>query len=139
MTDPSLPAPRVGCGALITDDNGHVLLVLRRRAPEADCWGFPGGKVDFGETTEAAVRREVKEELGVEIALGGLAHLVNYIDPGAGQHWVAPVYRATITDGSPELREPDALAALEWFDPARLPDRLTEATRQTFAKPHPGG
>lgn len=132
MTTETEKAPRVGCGALIKNDDNQILLVKRLRAPEAGCWGFPGGKVDFGETVEAAVCREITEELGVSITLNGLAHLVNYIDLDENQHWLAPVYNAKIVSGTPQIMEPDALAACAWFKEDKLPENVTEATRQTL-------
>ncbi|MBV8664337.1 MAG: NUDIX domain-containing protein, partial [Hyphomicrobiales bacterium] len=65
MTD---RAPGVGCGAAIVREC-RLLLVKRRKPPEAGCWNLPGGKVDFLERVEDAVRREILEEIGVEIAL----------------------------------------------------------------------
>ena len=62
----SARAPGVGCGAAIVRD-GRLLLVKRRQAPEAGHWSLPGGKVDFGERVEDAVRRErSREEVGVD-------------------------------------------------------------------------
>jgi len=121
--------PRLGVGAFIRDAAGRLLLVQRRREPEAGHWGLPGGKVDFGETVEAAVLRELEEELGVVLRLDGLLCLVDQIDRAAGTHWVAPVYRAAIASGEPVNREPAALAAIGWFALDALPQPLTLATR----------
>ncbi|MGK9166432.1 NUDIX domain-containing protein [Inquilinus limosus] len=121
--------PRLGVGAFIRDAEGRLLLVQRRREPEAGHWGLPGGKVDFGETVEAAVLREIEEELGVVLRLDGLLCLVDQIDRAAGSHWVAPVYRAAIAVGEPANREPAALAAIGWFALDALPQPLTLATR----------
>jgi len=61
-------------GAAIVDDlrNPRSLLAARRSAPEqfAGMWEFPGGKVETNETCEAALHRELAEELGVEVSLG---------------------------------------------------------------------
>jgi ADP-ribose pyrophosphatase YjhB (NUDIX family) len=129
----SAPAPRLGVGAFIRDPVGRLLLVQRRREPEAGHWGLPGGKVDFGETVEAAVRREIEEELGVALRLDGLLCLVDQIDRAAGTHWVAPVYRAAVAAGEPVNREPAALAAIGWFALDALPQPLTLATRAALA------
>ncbi len=94
--------------------------------------GLPGGKVDFGETVEAAVRREIEEELGVALRLDGLLCLVDQIDRTAGTHWVAPVYHAAIAAGVPVNREPAALAAIGWFALDALPQPLTLATRKAL-------
>ncbi|MBB2205510.1 NUDIX domain-containing protein [Gluconacetobacter takamatsuzukensis] len=132
MTDSILPSPRVGCGAAILDD-GRLLLVLRRREPEAGHWGLPGGKLDPYETVADAVIREIGEELGIVIGLTRLLCVVDQIDRARASHWVAPVFLAAIRDGIPAIREPDALADWGWFSLGALPAPLTEATRQAVA------
>lgn len=129
----TIKSPRVGCGAALLRD-GRLLLVRRRRAPEADHWGLPGGKVDFLETVPDAVVREIDEELGVRIGRLVLLCVVDQIDAAAGIHWVAPVYRAEILDGEPAVREPDALSDAGWFALDDLPEPLTLSTR--MALPH---
>ncbi len=53
--------------ALITDEQGRLLVVVRAREPQKGTWDLPGGFADPGESAEEAVRREVREELGLEI------------------------------------------------------------------------
>ena len=118
--------PRVGCGAAIWRD-GRLLLVKRRKAPEAGHWNLPGGKVDFGERVEDAVRREIAEEIGVEIALtGSLGFVEMFAD---SQHRVSPNYAARIAAGEPVNREPDKHEALLWADPQNSPEPLATAAR----------
>lgn len=124
---------RVGCGAFIQDAEGRLLLVKRRRHPEADHWGLPGGKVDFLEPVPVTIVREIREELGVEITLTGLLCVVDQIDASAGTHWVNPVHRARIVSGEPAVMEPDALADWGWFDLSDLPAPLTLSTRSAVA------
>ncbi len=124
--------PRVGCGAAIVE-NGKVLLVRRRREPEAGCWGLPGGKVDPFERVADAVAREIHEELGITIKPIDLLCVVDQIDRARGQHWIAPVFRVDRYDGTPAIQEPDALSDLGWFDLDSLPAALTEATKQAVA------
>ncbi|HZU05357.1 MAG TPA: NUDIX hydrolase [Chloroflexota bacterium] len=50
-------------------ENGAVLLIRRRHPPFAGHYALPGGFVDYGETVEAAVVREVREETGLEVAI----------------------------------------------------------------------
>lgn len=121
--------PRVGCGAAIVQ-SGNLLLVHRRREPEAGHWGLPGGKVDPFEPVAVAVAREIREELGIFIEPTDLLCVVDHIDRPRGQHWVAPVYLIEHYDGTPSLLEPQALSAMRWFSLNDLPDPLTEATRQ---------
>jgi ADP-ribose pyrophosphatase YjhB (NUDIX family) len=127
----SARAPGVGCGAAIVRE-GHILLVKRLRAPEAGAWNLPGGKVDFLERVEDAVVREVREEVGVEIALKralGVTQMVGIDD----QHWVSPVYLGRIVAGEPANREPDKLAAVAWFPLSAPPQPLALAAREAIA------
>lgn len=125
------PAPRVGCGAAIVRD-GRLLLVKRLTPPEAGSWSLPGGKVEFGERVADAVRREIEEEIGVEIALKRLLTVVETPDVD-GQHWVAPVYLARLVAGEPRNCEPTKHESVEWFTLGEPPARLSAAARAAFA------
>lgn len=118
--------PRVGCGAAIVQ-NGKILLMRRLKAPEAGCWGIAGGKVDLFETTAEAARREIAEELGVEIAADQLLCLVDQIDREAGDHWLSAVYLAERFAGDPRILEPHKHESLDWFDLTAPPAPLTAA------------
>jgi len=124
---------RVGCGAFIQDEAGRLLLVKRRRQPEAEHWGLPGGKVDFLERVPDTVVREIREELGVAIELTGLICVVDQIDPSVPSHWVNPVHAARIIDGAPQVMEPEALSDWGWFTLDALPQPLTMSTRTAVA------
>ncbi|RSU47578.1 NUDIX hydrolase [Sphingobium yanoikuyae] len=124
--------PRVGCGAAILRD-GKLLLVQRRREPEAGHWGLPGGKVDLLETMAAATEREIFEELGLTIRARELLCLTDQIDAERGTHWVAPVYLVEDAQGETAVMEPEALAGCGWFALHALPQPLTLSTRAALA------
>jgi ADP-ribose pyrophosphatase YjhB (NUDIX family) len=127
-------SPGVGCGAAILRD-GQLLLVKRRNAPEAGCWNLPGGKVDFGERVADAVRREILEELSVEIALTrSLGHVEMIVD---GQHWVSPIYEARVVAGEPVNAEPEKHEAILWADPAAPPAPLAIAAKAALERLSP--
>jgi len=66
------PAPLVGVAAAVFNGGGQVLLVRRGRPPRQGQWGLPGGLIDLGERLRDGVRREVAEECGIEIEVGGI-------------------------------------------------------------------
>lgn len=120
--------PRLGTGAAILRD-GRLLLIRRRRDPEAGAWGLPGGKVDLFETAAAAAEREVLEETGLRFAARELLCVVDQIDREAGHHWFAPVYVVEAADGAPRIAEPEKHDGLDWFALDALPEPLTAPTR----------
>lgn len=126
------PGPRLGCGIALWRDE-RLLLVRRRRAPEAGTWSFPGGKVDPFEPTEAAARRETLEELGIEVGPLELLCVADLIDPEAGQHWVSPVYVAQEWQGEPHLVEPDKHERFDWFALDALPEQISIAVATATA------
>jgi 8-oxo-dGTP diphosphatase len=102
----TIPSPWLGISlyALVCDDAGRVLLV--QRSPlcrfEPGCWEPPGGKPEPGENLSDALAREVCEETGLEIEVGGLAGAVEFAVPGRGRV-VALVMNARRTGGVLEL------------------------------------
>jgi 8-oxo-dGTP diphosphatase len=74
-------------------------LIKRKNNPYKDSWALPGGFVEYGETVEMAVLREVKEETGLEIDLKGISGV--YSDPGRDPrgHTITICYKAHKTGG----------------------------------------
>ncbi|HYP24947.1 MAG TPA: NUDIX domain-containing protein, partial [Actinomycetota bacterium] len=59
-------APQIAVGAIVVRD-GRLLMVQRANEPGAGLWSLPGGRVEHGEYLAAALRREVKEETGLDV------------------------------------------------------------------------
>lgn len=108
----------VGVGAAIFNDEGKLFITKRGKAAknERGKWEIPGGSVEFGETFEDAIKREIKEELGVEIIIIELLGICDHIIPDEHQHWVSPTYICTISRGTPKILEPAKCEAVGWFD-----------------------
>lgn len=110
--------PQLAVSAAIFRD-GAVLVVRRARAPGRGLWSLPGGRVEFGETLDHGVQREVMEETGLGIAVTGLAGWREVLPPpdstGAG-HYVVMSFAAQWRAGEPDLN--DELDDFAWIDPA---------------------
>ena len=109
----------VSAVALI-DADGRVLLARRPEGkPMAGLWEFPGGKVAPGETPEAALDRELREELGIDICVPCLAPLTFASHSYDDFHLLMPLYVLRKWDGIVRPREGQKVA---WVRPSRLAD-----------------
>ena len=113
--------PLIGVGVVVFKED-RVLLVRRGKPPREGQWSLPGGRQRLGERIEAAACREVREEAGIEIAVGPLVDVVDSItrdEAGAVQ------YHYTLVDLLAEWRAGEAVAGhdaaeVAWADPADL-------------------
>lgn len=91
---------RVDCvGALVYDEQHRLLVVRRANEPERGLWSIPGGKVEPGEDDRTAVAREVAEETGLTVVVGGLVGEVERPGP-RGRLYVIRDYEATAVGGT---------------------------------------
>ncbi len=104
------PTLLVSAVALI-DADGRILLTQRPAGKEmAGLWEFPGGKVEKGETPEAALIRELHEELGIDTAQSCLAPLAFASHTYEKFHLLMPLFACRIWHGTPQPREDQQLA-----------------------------
>ena len=96
--------PRVGVGAVVFHD-ARVLLVLRAQAPNADQWAIPGGRLNWGESLQAAAEREILEETGVRIRAGEPIFTFDVIErdesAACSRHYVVVDLAAQYLGGEP--------------------------------------
>jgi 8-oxo-dGTP diphosphatase len=121
MTDTpaNLPTVLVVAVALI-DVDGRVLIARRPEGKQlAGLWEFPGGKVEPGERPEAALIRELREELGIEVSESCLSPFVFASHAYESFHLLMPLYLCRRWEGVVTAREHSALA---WVRPERLAD-----------------
>ena len=113
--------PLIGVGVVVFKDD-RVLLIRRGKPPREGQWSLPGGRQRLGERVAQAAAREVAEEAGIEIAVGGLIDVVDSItrdDSGAVE------YHYTLVDVAAEWRSGEAVAGHDaaevvWADPGDL-------------------
>ncbi len=104
----------------LVDADGRVLLARRPAGkPHPDLWEFPGGKMEPGETPEAALVRELAEELDINVTASCLAPIAFASEPLESVHLLMPLFVCRKWRGTPR---PVAAAALKWARPSRLLD-----------------
>ena len=104
----------------LVDADGRVLIAQRPEGKQlAGLWEFPGGKVEKGETPEACLIRELREELGIETQEACLAPLTFASHSYDDFHLLMPLYVCRRFSGIPR---PVEVQALKWVRPARLRD-----------------
>jgi len=126
----------VSVGAMIINDKDEVLLCKRsqRASNERGCWEIPGGAVEFNETLENAIHREIKEELSVDIELLEQFPAANHIIPTDKQHWVPTTFLAKLKKGNtPKIMEPEKCDEIRWFPLDYLPTPLSLITQYDVA------
>ena len=122
--------PAVSAAAILLRGDGQGLFIRRGHEPGLGRLAFVGGFVDAGETPELALRREVREEVGVELeAVTYLGSQPNtYAYRGLTYHVVDLIFVAQLAAGATPRRL-DGVAAIEWHDPLVLdPARLAFAS-----------
>ena len=128
--------PVVGVGALIFRSS-RILMAQRGKQPLKGSWSLPGGAVETGESLDAAVRREVREETGLEVRPVKVFQIFERItrdSRGAAEyHYVLIDYLCSVTGGA--LRAGDDVCRVQWMrqrDLAELP--ITEGTLAVIDK-----
>ena len=112
---------RIGVFALIFDEDQRVLLAYRR---DIDWWNLPGGGMEHGETVEEALRREVREETGLEVEVECLVGV--YSKPQKQE--VVLTFRCRVTGG--ELTATEESRECRYFAPDDLPLNTLPKHRQ---------
>lgn len=112
-----MKTPMLAADALILFDGG-VVLIRRENSPYKGSYALPGGFVEVGETVEEAVRREAREETGLDIVLLKLVGVYSKPDRDPRGHIVSICYLA---EGRGELVAGSDARSAEVFDPEDLP------------------
>ena len=118
---------KIGCEVFLRDGN-LLLLGKRKNCYGAETWGLPGGHLEYGETLDECARRELKEELGIEVPVLLLKTIVNNIDERG--HYVHMSFEAKEFSGLIQCMEPDLCYEWKWFSLDNLPKDIFKPHRK---------
>ena len=122
-----------GCNAIIRNNAGQIL--LQQRTYPRGKWGLPGGLMELGESTEDTIRREVKEETGLDLGkltLFGVYSGEGYrckAENGDLFDVVIIVYITNDFEGEAAVMDDESIS-FEWFDLESLPENIAGSHRR---------
>lgn len=124
--------------AVIIDEWERVLLTRRSIPPFKDMWVMPGGKIDLGEPILVALRREVDEEVGLDVEVGDLIDVFEHVAPGEENcHYIILFYRCRPLHDNVEHNQ-DEVAEVQWVPRNELAQYLMpDGTRYILGKVFP--
>lgn len=114
--------PRVGIGIIVVKEN-CVLLGKRKGSHGSGDWAFPGGHLEFLETPEECVYRELFEETGIKASFTYPGPWTNDVFDKE-KHYITLFMVVTEFVGEPKVLEPHKCEGWEWFEWDSLPDPL---------------
>jgi ADP-ribose pyrophosphatase YjhB (NUDIX family) len=113
--------PGCAAGAFVTDEAGKLLFIQRAREPAKGKWAVPGGFIDFNESAEEGLRRELREEVGLE--MGPMTYLCSH----PNEYFYKEVtYRPldlffmAPAAGPTKLCAPDEIQTITWLEPDKV-------------------
>ncbi|MFH1547422.1 MAG: NUDIX domain-containing protein [bacterium] len=114
--------PKVALGVMIIKD-GKVLLGKRKGSHGSGEYAFPGGHVEYMETFEDCIQRELQEECGLQVTNIELL-FVTVLCQYTPKHYVHLGFSAEWKSGIPKVLEPEKCEGWDWYDIENLPDNL---------------
>lgn len=112
------PSPALSVDAILFDQQGRLLLIRRKYPPFQGQYALPGGFVDYGETVEAAVQRELEEETGIRTGIARLIGVYSAPDRDPRRHNVSVAFLMQASSQLPVGGDDAASAAYvdDWKD-----------------------
>lgn len=145
MNDFKVGEDYIGVNCVFFCHDGHGKIVFHKRngncRDEANTWDCGGGTLEFGESFEDALRREVREEYGAEvldIKYLGTRNVLRTNKSGKTTHWVANGFAVLVDHEEVIVGEPDKMDGLGWFSLDELPAPLHSQIAEHIEKFLPG-
>lgn len=114
--------PRIRVSGILKKDN--EILFVKHRKNKKEYYLLPGGGVDFGESFEAALKREFMEEVNIEIKVKDLVFVSEGIDPKGEKHIISMVFLVEYVQGDITIPEEERIIGCEYLSPEKIKENL---------------
>jgi 8-oxo-dGTP diphosphatase len=101
---------------VLVDKTGEKVLMVKNRGEDGSYFTLPGGAVEEGETLQEAAIREVKEETGFTVEVGGLLNVCEAFFEKKGRHALLFTFHGEIVSGRINISMPDEIEEVVWMD-----------------------
>lgn len=125
--------PKVGVGVLIIKNN-QILLGKRKNAHGEGFWAPPGGHLEFNETIEECAKREIQEEVGIEIKNIKEIGFTNDFFKKENKHYITIFVTCDIESGNIQNMEPHKCEGWEFFDLNKIPENIFLSVKNAIKK-----
>jgi len=121
--------------ALVFNSRNEFLLIRTRPSEKKskeynNIWSMPGGTIEFGETVNDALVREIFEETGLKIQDIKFLCYNDFIRPDEGKHWVSLNFKAFSTDDHFTSNDTTEIKECSWFNFKNVPENISQFTKK---------
>lgn len=132
MDRKNLKIPQVGVGVFVFNEKNEFLVAQRRNSHGAGEWSLPGGHLEFNENFEECCKREVMEEVGVEIDTIQFVTAFNNLFLKEELHYVTLFFGSCLKSGIPQNLEPEKQSEWKWVTFETLPSPAFDGLRHAI-------
>lgn len=126
---------RTAVVAVVRDPQERILLTRRAIPPYLGKWVMPGGKIDMGEPITAALKREVQEEVGLEVHVEGLIDIYEIVPSREHSEHYVILYYLAIPKGGNLLPNREEISEVVWADRGMMESLdISNGTRHILSK-----
>lgn len=128
-------AVRTAVVAVVKNPEGRILLTRRAIPPYLGKWVMPGGKIDLGEPITAALKREVLEEVGLEVHVEGLVDVYEIVPSDEHREHYVILYYMAVSRGGNLVPNSEEISEVLWADRTALEGLdIPDGTRHILSK-----